>query len=42
MPSPSRTSLLLAPSLLVSMSLAHAVDVWTVGIEQYAPGLERV
>ncbi len=41
MRSPSRTSLLLAPSLLVSMSLAHAVDVWTVGMNNTRQGWNR-
>jgi hypothetical protein len=39
--SPSRTSLLLAPSLLVSMSLAHAIDVWTVGMNNTRQGWNR-
>ena len=41
MRSPSRTSLLLAPSLLVSMSLAHAVDVWTVGMDNTRQGWNK-
>src|SRR5512145_1327470 len=41
MPSPSRTSLLLAPSLLISMSFAHAVDVWTVGMDNTRQGWNR-
>jgi hypothetical protein len=41
MRSPSRASLLLAPSLLVSMSLAHAVDVWTVGMNNTRQGWNK-
>jgi outer membrane protein assembly factor BamB len=41
MPSPSRTRLLLAPSLLISMSLAHAVDVWTVGMDNTRQGWNK-
>jgi hypothetical protein len=41
MHSPFRTSMLLAPSLLVSMSLAHAVDVWTVGIDNTRQGWNK-
>jgi len=37
----SRASLLLTPSLLVSMSLAHAVDVWTVGMGNTRQGWNR-
>jgi hypothetical protein len=38
MPSPSRTRLLLAPSLLIPISLAHALDVWTVGMNNTRQG----
>ena len=41
MPGPSRARLLLAPFLLVSMSLAHAVDVWTVGINNTRQGWNK-
>ena len=39
--SPSRTRLLLVPPLLVSMSLAHAVDVWTVGVNNTRQGWNK-
>jgi hypothetical protein len=38
MPSPSRTRLLLAPCLLIPISLAHALDVWTVGMNNTRQG----
>jgi hypothetical protein len=36
-----RTGLVLAPPLLVWMSLAHAVDVWTVGMNNTRQGWNR-
>jgi hypothetical protein len=41
MPGPSRASLLLALSLLISMSPAHAVDVWTVGMDNTRQGWNK-
>src|SRR4051812_9258150 len=41
MPSPFRASLL-APFLLISMSVAHAVDVWTVGINNTRQGWNKL
>jgi hypothetical protein len=38
---PSSSSLLLVPPLLVSMSLAHAVDVWTVGMDNTRQGWNK-
>lgn len=39
---PSRASFLLAPILLISMPLAHAVDVWTVGINNTRQGWNKL
>jgi hypothetical protein len=41
MPSPFHASLLLALSLMVSMSPARAVDVWTVGMDNTRQGWNR-
>jgi hypothetical protein len=41
MPVPARASLLLAPTLLLWMCLAHAVDVWTVGMDNTRQGWNK-
>ena len=41
MPVPARASLLLAPTLLLWMSFAHAVDVWTVGMDNTRQGWNK-
>jgi len=41
MPVPARDSLLLAPTLLLWMSFAHAVDVWTVGMDNTRQGWNK-